>query len=216
MGRPRKIKSDTALNNTPSGKHVFKTVQQGEKVKPEDPIEAKNAEKAQEAKLKAKANANPAIIKQERKVKPIFETQLLKGYEKNSWISNAFEKFFGILTCGYRENVKRWDFPYSIEDKFKRHCVYRQYFYKKVMVDIFDKGTPISEIRRIKAHLEALGFTYTYVIGGEEGIGSDEWATEVFENRLKPLDPKAQNYPKFHVPTNLEEAKFAGHQMVKV
>jgi len=79
---------------------------------------------------------------------------------------------------------------------------------KGIMVDVFDKGTKVSEINRIKAHLETIGFSYTYIIGG------DPMDSKVFfEKRLAKLDPKSPSYPKISVPKDLTQAGFVGHNV---
>ena len=77
------------------------------------------------------------------------------------------------------------------------------------MIDVFNKGTSIAEINRIKAHLEAIGFKYTYILGGETMNPE-----KIFGVRLKKLNPKSSDYPKIKVPKSLEEAGFIGHGAV--
>jgi hypothetical protein len=151
-----------------------------------------------------------------KKQKDVPSNQLVVNYtEDSAFISEGIAKHFGFESCGFRDGIQRWDFPSAIGDKFKRHKVYRQYFYrvngKQVMVDAFNAKTPLSEINRIKSHLESLGFVYTYVIGGEPFD-----AEVVFGERLKPIDVKSKDYVAPRVPKNLEEAKFAGHTGTQV
>ncbi len=81
------------------------------------------------------------------------------------------------------------------------------------MVDVFDKGTPIKSILKIKAHLEKLNFKYTYVIGGEEGINSEEWVNLVFGKRLQKLDAKEVEKMGIVVPKTQAEADYIGHNV---
>lgn len=174
-------------------------VKTGQESLEQDAIKAKN-----EAIEREKSK----VITKKKPGKELFPVSVEVGNEPNSWISTMMADFFGFTTCGFKENVKRWDFPKAIGDPYKRHIVYRQYFYKQIMVDVFDKKTPVKEILRIKAHLEKLGFTYTYVIGGEEAK-----AEIIFGERLIKTPKKILE--KVIVPKSLEQAGFAGHQIEK-
>jgi len=204
MGRPRKAVAEK-VERTPSGEHAL-GVFDGNKPEPTNRLEEIRREKLVESR-------KPFIGVKPKKRIP-FDVQVVVGDEQNSWISTTMANYFGFKTCGYRGPVKRWDFPLSIKDKFKRHEVYREYFFrvngKMLMVDLFDKGTPKSEINRIKAHLEALGFQYTYWIGGED-YGNEKQIETVYKDRVAPLDKKSKDYPVIKVPRTLQEANFGGH-----
>jgi len=155
--------------------------------------------------------AAQAEIKQEREQSKfptkskLFDSQVAPDEDHFTWITQMFCNYFKLGPVGFKSNVTGWNFPKAIGETKKTHRVKRQYTSRGIMVDVFDKGTKLSEINRIKAHLEAIGFTYTYVIGGDS---LDEKL--IFEKRLKKLDPKSADYPKIKVPKDLVQAGFAG------
>ena len=193
MGRPKKVV------NTESGNHPTVTVVPGASRQDLDPMKAKIEEVMREKEL--------------MKVKPkakLFDVQLAQSKDDFEWITQSFCNFFKLGPVAFRQNVSAWNFPKAIGETRKTHKVKRQYVSRGIMVDVFDKGTKISEINRIKAHLESLGNIYTYVLGGDQ-LGGKDFEKLVFETRLKKLDPKDKNYPKVMVPKTLAEAGFGGH-----
>lgn len=117
------------------------------------------------------------------------DRQYAYGNDKLFYISRAVDNFYGRDHATWKHAVTDWNFPYAVGDKKKTHVVARWYCVD-VYVDVFDEGTPKSEIERIKAHMEAIGKRYTYTIGGEKG---DKWDNPeelgklLFEKRLPPL-----------------------------
>jgi hypothetical protein len=150
-------------------------------------------------------------IKQEREQSKfptkskLFDSQVAPDEDHFTWITQMFCDYFKLGPIGFKSNITAWNFPKAIGETKKTHKVKRQYTSRGIMVDVFDKGTKLFEINRIKAHLESIGFSYTYVIGGD---ALDEKL--IFEKRLKKLDPKATDYPKIKVPKDLAQAGFAG------
>ena len=135
----------------------------------------------------------------------LFDAQVGPDEDHFTWITQMFCEHFKLGPVGFKSNVTAWNFPKAIGEAKKTHKVKRQYTSRGIMVDVFDKGTKLSEINRIKAHLEAIGFNYTYVVGGDPLD-----AKLIFEKHLKKLDPKDANYPKIKVPKDLAQAGFAG------
>jgi hypothetical protein len=139
----------------------------------------------------------------------LFDAQVPEDDDSFSYITQAFCSYFKLGPVGFKSGVTGWNFPKSIKDKTKRHSVKRQYFHQGIMVDVFNKGTKVEEINKIKAHLEAIGFKYTYILGGET-LDPEK----IFGKRLAKFDPKSPNYPKIKVPMSLEEAGFVGYGAV--
>jgi hypothetical protein len=209
MGRTKKVKDE--IVKTPSGEHTLGIVTHSEASF--EPLDKTDNKKDATRRGTVKVMGETIVVPKAKH--KLFDTQVVIGNEQNSFISQALSEYFKFGTCGYRENIKRWDFPLAIGDKMKRHNVYREYFHrlddgKMIMIDLFNEKTSVKEILRIKAHLEELGFRYTYILGGE--VPNDEWKELVFKTRLAKLDPKAKDYPSFYVPKTLEEAKFGGHK----
>jgi len=192
-----------------SGEHLL-GVRENPKVKatsrsekPVDPVQQKNDEIAQERQK---------VISKVKPSKANFPIIHVEGDERLNWVSKEMAQFFGFESCGGRDGITRWDFPKAIGDNFKRHTVFRQYAYKQIMVDVFDKGTPKKEILRIKAHLENLGYTYTYIVGGEPGdVPMEKYIKLVFTKRMEKSNQALlkKNTP----PQSLSEAGFAGHSV---
>ena len=176
-------------------------------------VQKSSAEKAVAEPIKTKNAAieseRSKVVTKKRPV-PLFDVQITDGDEKLNWLSKAMQQHFGFVNCGFRDGIRQWNFPTTIGDKFKRHTVFRQYYYRQIMVDVFDKGTSVKEIKRIKAHLEKLGHTYTYILGGEPvGMTMEVYMEEVFGRRMKRSSEAVMN--KVKVPQSLAEANFAGH-----
>lgn len=136
-----------------------------------------------------------------------------------SWLTPVLCHFFDLADCGYKNLLSIWNFPPDVDDPKKKHKVTRQYYYqidgKYLLVDVFDTGTSIAKITLIKAWMEALGYRYTYILGGDwdKGPDSKKFLNMVFKDRLKMLDPKGKDYPKFKIPTTFQEAnlEYGGH-----
>jgi len=149
-----------------------------------------------------------------------------------TWITTLVCNHFGLAAVGFQKMYTVWNFPKDLEDKKNRHRVARKFYHqiggKFLMVDLFDANTPMKDIMTIKAWMEALGFRYTFIIGGE-GVGSDtvtdkdtkktraktdeeidadmkKFMKKVFEERLAMMDPKDKDYPKFRIPQTYQEA----------
>ncbi|MDE2102287.1 MAG: hypothetical protein KGL39_33890 [Patescibacteria group bacterium] len=204
-------KKETAFE-TPSKRHVSTTVTNEKANKlfgnteKKDPIQAKNEEIAKE---KARSEKKTGIKAND---KVLFETKTYLEEDTNplNYITMAVKEYFKLDSAIFKDWMTRWDFPKDTKEKTKRHKVWRHYCQETVniLVDAFDKKTPISEINRIKAHLESIGFKYTYFVGGESyadenGRISDEFKKLLFVTRLKPLDKSKM---KMDVPQSLEEA----------
>lgn len=132
-----------------------------------------------------------------------------------SWLTPMLCRFFDLTDCGYHKNFRIWNFPPSLEkpNTRNRHEIARQYYYqikgKYLLVDVFDSGTAKAKIALIKAWMESLGYAYTYVLGSDfEEMAKDEakFADMVFGERLKAIDPKSKDYPKFTIPARPSEA----------
>lgn len=163
-----------------------------------------------DAKKKEIAQDRSKVIAKYKKDKSTFPVIHVESDEQLNWISKEMAGFFGFESCGMQDKITAWDFPHSISNKFKRHIVFREYSYKHIMVDVFDKGTPIKEIKRIKAHLENLGKTYTYIVGGEPGdMPMEKYMKLVFGKRLEKSPESLLK--KFQPPQTLAEAGFSGH-----
>lgn len=173
----------------------------------QEPIQAKNEEIAKEkAKSVKKTGIKPG--------KGVFETFTTNEAEagKSAFISEAVKRFFKLTEVLFNENERSWNFPHAIGEKFKRHTVMRRYPQVNLFIDVFDANTPKDEINRIKAHMDAIGKKYTYILGGdaaydEKGFMSDAFLKLVFETRLKPVDPKLLKEP-VNVPVAMERPTF--------
>ena len=201
MGRPRKVVNKI---ETEKGEILFSTVNPGTpKAEGVDPVRAKVEEILDE---RSKAKVKPKS--------KLFDTQVGQSMDDFEWITQSFCNFFKLGPVGFRQNVTQWNYPKTIGEVHKTHRVKRQYIPRGIMVDVFDSGTKKSEIMRIKAHLEALGHTYTYILGGEIA-GTEAFEKKVFDTRMKKLDTKDANYPKgLKIPMSLAEAGFAGHNVI--
>ena len=134
-GSKNKVKTDNVEISIHENPSVKPTVEA-------DPVQQKNKEILKE---------RSKVITKQKPGKQLFHVEVMDGGdERLNWLSKAMAEYFGFASCGFRDGIKRWDFPHSIKDKFKRHIVFRQYAYKNIMVDVFDKGTPLAEIKRIK------------------------------------------------------------------
>lgn len=186
-------KKNDVINEETGNKFLQTTVSPGQTAEA-DPIKSAQAEIKQEreqSKFPTKAK--------------LFDSQVAPDEDHFTWITQMFCQYFKLGPVGFKSNITAWNFPKAIGEVKKTHKVKRQYTSRGIMVDVFNKGTKLSEINRIKAHLEAIGFNYTYVIGGDE---MDE--NLIFDKRLKKFDPKAADYPKIKVPKDLAQAGFAG------
>jgi len=147
-----------------------------------------------------------------------------------TWLTRLVCDYFELAAVGFQKMYTVWNFPKDLEDSKKRHRVARKFYHqiegKFLMVDLFDANTPMKDILTIKAWMEVLGFRYTFIIGGEgsgdpivvEGkktrnkteaeLEADmkKFVDLVFVERLKVLDPKGKDYPKFRIPQTYQEA----------
>ena len=176
-----------------------------------DPIQKKDAE--------IQAEKDKSVLK--TKVKPghgVFETKTFTEEETGAFgfLTRAVREHFKLTDAIYKENISRWDFPHAIGDLWKKHTIKRQYPQPsvKLFIDAFNSKDSQAEINRIKAHMEALGFRYTYFRGGDavadkDGFTSKEFMKLLFVDRLKPLDPKTLKEP-VKIPTTLEQAGVNG------
>lgn len=198
---------------TPSKRHVTAKIQPAEVKKitgqeeKKEPIAAKNAAIAKEKKKSIKQTG----------VKPgktVFETTTYTEQDISiyAFITLAVKEHFKLTDALFKEWLTRWDFPKSIGDVHKKHKVFRHYCQPSVnlLIDVFDGKVSFNEINRIKAHLEALGYRYTYFKGGDvyankEGFMMESFKKLLFVDRLKPVDVKTLKEP-VKVPTSLEQA----------
>jgi hypothetical protein len=131
-----------------------------------------------------------------------------------AWLNPMICEQFGLKDVGYKKALRTWNFPPGLDDE-KVHTVYLQSYHqiegRYLLIDFFDSGTPTKSIMLIKAWLEKLGYRYTYIIGGDLPKVDDvdahgKFMKLIFEDRLKPMDEKDKNYPKFKIPWTLKDA----------
>ncbi len=130
-----------------------------------------------------------------------------------SWLTPILCAFFRMVDVGYKKGLRIWNFPPDVDNPKKKHTVMFQYYYqikgKYLLIDVFDDNTKDTKIKLIKAWLEALGYRYTYIMGSDTEMAAkdpEKFANLVFDTRLKELDRKAKDYPKFKVPQTYAEA----------
>jgi hypothetical protein len=198
---------------TPSEKHMVAklTDKQSKKIIGEsstkDPIKSKNEAIQNEKKASIKKTGITPNNNE-------FDTRVFAEEDNGPFpfITLAVKQVFKLTEANFKEMISQWNFPHAIGDVHRKHKVYRFYCQPSVnlLVDVFDARTSQDEINRIKAHLESIGYQYTYFKGGEEYSDADGQITEkfkklLFEDRVKPVDLKALKKP-LNVPTNLEQA----------
>ena len=206
-----KKKQESLVKTSPSGKHIVAKVENKavvaliKGVEKKEPIQAKNEEIAKE-----KASAKQKQAGREVLFNTITSMEQEAG--KFAFISDAVKKHFKLTEVFYTDKLRRWDFPYEIGSKFKRHTIFRKYQQVGLFVDIFDAKTSKAEINRIKAHMDALNLKYTYVLGGDvafddNGFITDKFCKLLFEERLAPLDVKTEKIV-VDIPTMMEIPTF--------